>query len=150
MDMPATLAAPISNDVLPSFVGVPVRAPLPPAPPLKTIPGGRPPEGTKTVGVGLPAAVTVNVRASPLVTAMLSELVKWGLTCAPSALPARPAAIAVLGPTPAALLPPKAGSMIAVKGKATNRAQADRPSTTPRLAKIGDRDGTPDLAIRRS
>jgi hypothetical protein len=85
-DMPAALAAPISDDVLPSFVGVPVRVPSPPAPPLKAIPGGRAPEGTKTVGVGLPAAVTLNVRASPFVTEMLRELVKWGLTCAPGAV----------------------------------------------------------------
>ena len=50
-DMPAALAAPISNDVWPNLVGVPARVPLPPAPPLKTMPGGRAPQGTKTVGV---------------------------------------------------------------------------------------------------
>jgi hypothetical protein len=74
--MPAALAAPISNDVWPSLVGVPVKVPLPPVPPLKAIPGGRAPPGMKTVGTGLPVAVTVNVRTSPLVTEMLSELVK--------------------------------------------------------------------------
>ncbi len=149
-DIPATLAAPISNEVGPSLVGVPIRVPLPPAPPPKSIPGGRSPEGTKTVGVGLPAAVTVNVRSSPLVTAMLNELVKWGLTCAPSAVLARPTAPAVFGPTPTVVPTPTTGSMIAAKGRATNRAQDDRSSTTPRLTKIGDCRDRANLAMRRA
>jgi hypothetical protein len=148
-DMPAALAAPIANDVLPSFVGVPFRVPLPLDPPLKTIPGGRAPGGTKTVGVGLPAAVTVNVRASPLVTEMLSELVKWGLTCAPVAVPARAAAVVAFGPMPRAVPPPKA-SVIAAKGRPTNRAQDDRPSTTPRLSALGNCRHERGLVIRRA
>jgi len=96
--MPAALAAPISNDVLPSFVGVPARVPLPPGPPLKAIPGGRAPKGTKTVGVGLPAAVTVKGRACPAATEMLSELVKCGSASAPGVERARPAVLARSGP----------------------------------------------------
>jgi hypothetical protein len=92
--------------------------------------------------------VTVKVRTSPLITEMLSELVKWGLTCPPGAVLAGPAAVAAFGPTPRAVPPPKPRSMVAAKATPTNRAQDDRRTATPRLTEIGEgRDG-PDLVIR--
>ena len=134
--MPAALAAPISNDVLPSFVGVPARVPLPPGPPLKAIPGGRAPKGTKTVGVGLPAAVTVKGRACPAATEMLSELVKCGSASAPGVERARPAVLARSGPwSMGAGLGPTAVAMGA--GRPAAMETASTTPTTVRRAPFG-------------